>query len=118
MTEARAVDVVVVGAGLAGLRCAGVLAAAGLRVSVLEASDGEGAVWRVFVGQWWDRFGTAEVGTSDLYELALSCEPPLPLGTGGVSARVFVGMRQCAPIRPRCTVAVSAGHRGAGDWEN
>ena len=50
---------------------------------MLDASDGEGAVWRVFVGQWWDRFGTAEVGTGDLYELALSCEPPLPLGTGG-----------------------------------
>jgi hypothetical protein len=50
---------------------------------MLDASDGEGAVWRVFVGQWWDRFGTAEVGTSDLYELALSSEPPLPLGAGG-----------------------------------
>ena len=50
---------------------------------MLDASDGEGAVWRVFVGQWWDRFGTAEVGTGDLYELALSCEPPLPLGAGG-----------------------------------
>src|SRR5581483_10144943 len=50
---------------------------------MLEASDGEGAVWRVFVGQWWDRFGTTEVGTSGLYELAINCEPPLPLGTGG-----------------------------------
>jgi hypothetical protein len=50
---------------------------------MLDASDGEGAVWRVFVGQWWDRFGTAEVGTSGLYELAVNCEPPLPLGTGG-----------------------------------
>jgi putative DNA primase/helicase len=50
---------------------------------MLEASDGEGAVWRVFVGQWWDRFGTAEVGTSGLYELSVNCEPPLPLGTGG-----------------------------------
>lgn len=50
---------------------------------MLDASDGEGAVWRVFVGQWWDRFGTAEVGTSGLYELAINCEPPLPLGKGG-----------------------------------
>jgi hypothetical protein len=50
---------------------------------MLEASNGEGAVWRVFVGQWWDRFGTTEVGTSGLYELAINCEPPLPLGTGG-----------------------------------
>ncbi|QIK65235.1 FAD-dependent oxidoreductase [Nocardioides sp. HDW12B] len=36
------VDVVVVGAGLAGLRCARELAGAGLSVSVLEASDGVG----------------------------------------------------------------------------
>ena len=36
------VDVVVVGAGLAGLRCAGELAGAGLEVAVLEASDGVG----------------------------------------------------------------------------
>jgi hypothetical protein len=49
---------------------------------MLEASDGEGAVWRSFVSAWWDRFGTAEVGTNDLYETALSCEPPLPLGSG------------------------------------
>ena len=41
---------------------------------MLEGSDGEGPVWRVFVGQWWDRFGTAEVGTSGLYELAINCE--------------------------------------------
>jgi putative DNA primase/helicase len=50
---------------------------------MLEASDGEGAVWRSFVSAWWDRFGTAEVGTNDLYETALSCEPPLSLGPGG-----------------------------------
>ncbi len=36
------VDVVVVGAGLAGLRCAGKLAGTGLEVAVLEASDGVG----------------------------------------------------------------------------
>lgn len=36
------VDVVVVGAGLAGLRCAGALTAAGLQVLVLERADGPG----------------------------------------------------------------------------
>ncbi len=50
---------------------------------MLEASDREGAVWRVFVGEWWDRYGTAEVGTADLYEIAINCEPPLALGAGG-----------------------------------
>ena len=68
---------------------------------MLEASDGEGAVWRVFVGQWWDRFGTAEVGTSGLYELAVNCEPPLPLGTGGDrSQRIRLG-KALARMRDR-----------------
>jgi len=48
-----------------------------------EAADAEGATWRVFVALWWERFGTAEVGTGDLYEMALNCEPPLPLGADG-----------------------------------
>jgi hypothetical protein len=68
---------------------------------MLEASDGEGAVWRVFVGQWWDRFGTAEVGTGDLYELALSCEPPLPLGTGGDHSRRIRLGKSLARMRDR-----------------
>jgi hypothetical protein len=50
---------------------------------MLAAADGEGAVWRGFVGAWWDRFGTAEVGTGDLFDVAMTCEPPLPLGSGG-----------------------------------
>lgn len=42
MTNAVDHDVIIVGAGLAGLRAAGVLATAGLDVLVLEASDGVG----------------------------------------------------------------------------
>jgi phytoene dehydrogenase-like protein len=38
----NSVDVVVVGAGLAGLRCAGLLAERGVSVQVLEATDGVG----------------------------------------------------------------------------
>jgi hypothetical protein len=49
---------------------------------LMDASDAEGATWRAFVAAWWERFGTAEVGTGDLYDLALVCEPPLPLGAG------------------------------------
>ena len=48
-----------------------------------EAANAEGAVWRAFVAAWWERYGTAEVGTAELHELALACEPPLPLGDGG-----------------------------------
>lgn len=50
---------------------------------MMNASDGEGAMWRGFARTWWDRFGTAEVGTGDLYEIAVTCEPALPLGSGG-----------------------------------
>jgi len=49
---------------------------------MMAASDSEGAMWRGFVAAWWDRYGTAEVGTNDLYDLAVACEPPLPLGSG------------------------------------
>ena len=46
---------------------------------MMEASDSEGAVWRSFVETWWGRFGTAEVTTASLYELAFLVEPPLPI---------------------------------------
>ena len=69
------------------LEVAGIEGFLGNLDEMLEASDGEGAVWRSFVSAWWDRFGTAEVGTSDLYELALTAEPPLPLGSGNDRAQ-------------------------------
>lgn len=57
-----------------------------------EASDAEGIMWRSFVAAWWDRFGTAEVGTSDLFPIAGACEPPLPLGNGSDrSQRIRLG---------------------------
>ena len=60
---------------------------------MMAASDSEGAVWRSFVSAWWDRFGTAEVGTGDLFTLATDCEPPLPLGSGNEkSQRTRLGM--------------------------
>jgi putative DNA primase/helicase len=68
---------------------------------MLETSDGEGAVWRVFVAQWWDRFGTAEVRTSDLYAVALTCEPPLPLGAGGDHSRRIRLGKSLARMRDR-----------------
>jgi hypothetical protein len=49
---------------------------------LMAASDAEGAMWRGLVAAWWDRFGTAEVGVSDVYGIAIACEPPLSLGSG------------------------------------
>ena len=46
---------------------------------MLAASDGEGAVWRAFIETWWDRFGTAEVSTSDILGYAIAAEPALPI---------------------------------------
>ena len=36
----------------------------------------------VFVNGWWGRYGTAEVKSGDLYDIAAGSEPPLPLGPG------------------------------------
>lgn len=69
------------------LQVAGIEGFLGNLDEMMEASDGEGAVWRSFVSAWWDRFGTAEVGTGDLFELALIAEPPLPLGSGSDRAQ-------------------------------
>ena len=75
------------------LQVAGVEGFLGNLDEMMEASDGEGAVWRSFVSAWWDRFGTAEVGTGDLFALATDCEPPLPMGSGGErSQRTSLGM--------------------------
>lgn len=46
---------------------------------MMEASDGEGAAWNAFIAAWWDRFGTAEVATADLYDVALFCDPAPPM---------------------------------------
>ena len=57
------------------LEVAGIEGFLGNLEEMMEASDTEGAAWSAFVGAWWDRFGTAEVGTGDLYDLAATCEP-------------------------------------------
>ena len=80
------------------LEVAGIEGFLGNLDEMMEASDGEGAAWRGFVGAWWDRFGTAEVGTSDLLDLAIAADPKLPLGREGRIAR-----------RRRARAAASAG---------
>ena len=39
-----------------------------------EAADLEGAVWRQFIDQWFDKHGTGEVGVADLFSLALAVD--------------------------------------------
>jgi phage/plasmid primase-like uncharacterized protein len=74
------------------LETAGIDGFLGNLEEMMQASDAEGSVWRSFVSTWWDRFGTAEVGSNDLYETALTCEPPLPLGSGNDrSQRIRLG---------------------------
>jgi putative DNA primase/helicase len=68
---------------------------------LMAASDAESAMWRGLVATWWDRFGTAEVGVSDVYEVAISCEPPLSLGSGNDrSQRIRLG-KALAKLRDR-----------------
>src|SRR5262245_66339535 len=49
------------------LEVAGIEGFLGNIEEMMEASDTEGGAWRGFVSAWWDRFGTAEVGTGDLH---------------------------------------------------
>jgi len=69
------------------LEVAGIDGFLGNLEEMMRVSDGEGVVWRSLVAAWWDRFGTAEVGTADLYEVALMSEPPVPLGSGSDRAQ-------------------------------
>ena len=62
------------------LEVAGVPGFLGNLKDMYEKADAEGGVWRGFVGQWWDRFGTQEVSAADLYELALQSSIPLAKG--------------------------------------
>ena len=64
------------------LEVAGIEGFLGNLDEMMAASDAEGSAWAAFVSGWWSRYGTSEVRSGDLYEVAVGCEPPLPLGTG------------------------------------
>lgn len=106
------------------LELAGVEGFLGNLDEMLMTADGEGAVWRTFVTAWWDRFGTTEVGTADLYEVAINAEPPLALGSGNDrSQRIRLGkalgrMRDRAFRLAQYAVRVQATgtHQGAQRW--
>ena len=53
------------------LETAGIPGFLGNLEEMMAASDSEGAGWSAFIAAWWDRFGTAEVGAADLFDLAI-----------------------------------------------
>ena len=61
------------------LEVAGIPGFLGNLDEMMEASDSEGAGWSAFIAAWWDRFGTAEVGAADLFDVALFCDPAPPI---------------------------------------
>ena len=58
----------------------GILASAGIPKflgnldAFYEEADLEGTVWRQFIGQWFEKHETSEVGVADLFDLALSVD--------------------------------------------
>jgi hypothetical protein len=51
------------------------------QASFYDAADAETAVWRAFVAAWWEKYQDTEVGTADLFPLALETDD-LDLGAG------------------------------------
>ena len=47
-----------------------------------ETVNAENSAQSVFISAWWDRHGPQPVGTAELYDLAVTCDPALPLGDG------------------------------------
>jgi hypothetical protein len=85
-----------------------------------ELADVEGATWRNFVETWWERFGDAEVGTSELFPLALEMDG-FELGKGSDRSQRTVLGKQLAKQRDRvigdCRV-LRAGKAGrANRWK-
>ena len=73
------------------LQVAGVPGFLGNLKEMYERADAEGAVWRVFVALWWDRFGTQQVGpptsTSSRYKPASRSPGVTSTPSGPASAR-------------------------------
>ena len=69
------------------LEVAGVESFLGNLAEAMETSDKEGAAWRTFLQVWWDRFGTAEVGVSDLFDLTAKSDPAIDVGEGSSRAQ-------------------------------
>ncbi|MEI8395388.1 MAG: toprim domain-containing protein [Rhodospirillaceae bacterium] len=47
-----------------------------------QTTNAEGSAQSVFIAAWWDRHGPQPVGTAELFDIAVTCDPGLPLGDG------------------------------------
>ena len=75
------------------LEIAGVPGFLGNLKETYETVNAEGSAQGVFVSAWWDRHGPQPVGTAELYDLAVTCDPALPLGDGSErSQRTRLGL--------------------------
>lgn len=92
---------------------------------MMQAADADGGEWRAFVTMWWNRFGTAEVGTAALFELALAADPPLSLGPGNERAQRTRLGKALARMRDRVfrlellalRIQVCGTYQGAQRWK-
>lgn len=66
------------------LEVAGISSFLGNLTDFYELSDREGEVWRQFVQAWWEKFGQREVGTNEIFPVALATDG---LQLGGRSER-------------------------------
>jgi hypothetical protein len=64
------------------LNVAGVPGFLGNLKETYQETNAEGSAQAVFITAWWDRYGPQPVGAAELYELAVTCDPSLPLGEG------------------------------------
>lgn len=106
------------------LKTAGIEGFLGNLDEMLASSDSEGTTWRNFIAAWWDKHRSLEVGSLDLYGVAIGVEPPLPLGKGNDrSQRIKLG-KALARIRDRIfrineqvvQVKAAGTYQGAGRW--
>ena len=57
-----------------------------------QTTNAEGSAQSVFITAWWGRHGALPVGTAELFDLAVTCDPALPVGDGSErSQRIRLG---------------------------
>jgi len=75
------------------LDVAGVPGFLGNLAETYHANNAEGSAQRVFIATWWERYGQQPVAVAELYNLAIACDPALPMGDGSErSQRTRLGL--------------------------